>query len=144
MHRLERLSPDRIEAEWERIGALLQPAIAHDEKRMAIDVYRDLMTGALELFDLDLYRVKGVAVTEIGLSTANLRCMWIVYIGGQVLGSPREWIGRVRTLMSYFEGIARAEGCAEMRIEGRDWSRMLPAYERLIERPGRNELRRML
>jgi hypothetical protein len=144
MYRFERLSPDRIEAEWERIGALLQPAIAHDEKRVAVDVRRDLQSGILELYDVDLYRAKGLAVTEIGLSTANVRCMWIVYIAGHADGQPREWLSRLRTLTSYLEGIARAEGCKEMRVEGRDWSRVLTKYERLNERPGRNELRRVL
>lgn len=144
MRYLDRLSPDRIEADWGRISVLLAPAIAHDDKRDPTDVYRDLMTGALELYDLDLTRVHGVAVTEIAPSTANVRCMWIVYVGGTVTGARHEWIRRVRTLLSYFEGIARAEGCRELRIEGRDWSRILTDYERLTDRHGRNELRKVL
>jgi hypothetical protein len=142
MTRLERLSPDRIEAEWKRIGPLLAPSVAHNERPR--DIYWDLMSGALELFDIDLWRVKGVAVIEIGLSTANVRCLWIAHIGGKIEGPKREWIARARTLASYFEGIARAEGCKELRIEGRDWSRVLTDYERLTDRPGRNELRKVL
>ena len=139
---LEPLSPDRIEADWERIGALLQPSIQHDEHRTAIDVYRDLMNGTLELFDIDIEGAKGVVVTEVGLSMANVRCLWVCHIGGRI--SPRLWCLKVWLLMLHFEELARLDGCKEMRLEGRDWHRIFPDWERLDERPGRNELRKVL
>lgn len=45
---------------------------------------------------------------------------------------PRhEWLGAVREEMHRIEGIAKAAGCNEMRLGGRNWSRILPDYEPL-------------
>jgi hypothetical protein len=56
---------------------------------------------------------------------------------------PKQWLRMVRAEMTKLEGIARDAGCAEMRIAGRDWSRVLPDYEPL---PGGkpNRLRKRL
>jgi hypothetical protein len=56
---------------------------------------------------------------------------------------PKQWLRMVRAEMSKLESIARDAGCAEMRIAGRDWSRVLPDYEPL---PGGkpNRLRKRL
>lgn len=137
--RFELMLPIEIEHDWEQIGALLSPAIRRDEQRQAIDVYRDLMSGDMALFQVDLPMAKGIAVVEF----ADGVC-WIVYIAGKITALPVAWRGRVRVLMSYFEGIARAHGCKEMRIEGRDWGSIFPEWERMGERPDRNELRKAL
>lgn len=48
---------------------------------------------------------------------------------------PKAWLRRVRAEIDKLERLAKAAGCAEMRVAGRDWSRVLPQYERL---PGGN------
>ena len=56
---------------------------------------------------------------------------------------PKAWLRTMRAEMTRLETIARDAGCAEMRIAGRDWSRVLPDYEPL---PGGkpNRLRKRL
>jgi hypothetical protein len=56
---------------------------------------------------------------------------------------PKAWLRTVRAEIGTLERIARDAGCAEMRVAGRDWSRVLPDYEPL---PGGkpNRLRKRL
>lgn len=56
---------------------------------------------------------------------------------------PKAWLRTVRAEMTKLESIARDVGCAEMRLAGRDWSRVLPDYQPL---PGGkpNRLRKRL
>lgn len=136
--------PSQIEADWERIGATLTPAIAYDHKRQAIDVYRDLINGDMALFDIDIENAKGIAVIEFGRADDGQECCWIIYIAGKIAGKPREWVGRVRALMTYFETIARANACKQMRIEGRDWSRVFHDWTPVEVQSGVNELMRLL
>ena len=42
---------------------------------------------------------------------------------------PKAWLRTMRAQMRKLESIARSAGCAEMRVAGRDWSRVLPDYE---------------
>lgn len=62
---------------------------------------------------------------------------------GRVNLPPKAWLRGMRAEMTKLEAIARGAGCAEMRIAGRDWSRVLPDYEPL---PGGkpNRLRKRL
>lgn len=46
-------------------------------------------------------------------------------LSGRINLPPREWLRAVRDEIRKLERIARSAGCAEMRIEGRDWSRVL-------------------
>lgn len=133
------LLPSAVDADWERIGALLQPAIAHDRHMMAIEVYAALMRGRFAFFDIDLYEMRGAAVLEIGERVAT-----VVYVAGRIGGRGRVWLARVRLLMQAFCDLVRRLGCTEMRLEGRDWGRVFPDWERLAERPGRHELRKVL
>jgi hypothetical protein len=64
-------------------------------------------------------------------------------LDGTIRLEPKAWLRAVRAEMTKLETIARDAGCAEMRIAGRDWSRVLPDYEPL---PGGkpNRLRKRL
>lgn len=135
--RLTLTQPAAIEADWERLGAILAPAIAHDDARQEADVRRDLMAGDMVLFDVGATNAAGLAVVEI-----DGPVFWIIYIAGRIGGTGRGWLERVRVLMSYFEGIARAYDCTEIKIEGRDWSRVFPSWER--EGDHRHTLRKAL
>lgn len=44
---------------------------------------------------------------------------------GRITLGPKAWLTAVREEVRKLERIAKASGCAEMRIEGRDWSRIL-------------------
>lgn len=46
-------------------------------------------------------------------------------LSGEVNLRPKAWLQAVRDEITKLERIARSAGCAEMRIEGRDWSRVL-------------------
>lgn len=48
-------------------------------------------------------------------------CLIHTLIGTISLG-PKAWLKAVRDEIEKLEQLARAAGCAEMRIEGRDWS----------------------
>ena len=66
----------------------------------------------------------------------------ILTLNGRIMLKPQAWLEAVRAEVLKLEGFARDAGCAEMRIAGRDWSRILPDYERFdgVE----NELRKAL
>lgn len=125
-----------IAADWQRIEGLLGPAIEHDDMRQTEDVRRDLLNGDMALFDIELHEISGVAVIEF----ADGIC-WLIYCGGRIGGHGREWLSRTRLLVQVFADLARSFGCTEMRIEGRDWHRIFPDWERVGPR---NELRKAL
>ena len=49
-------------------------------------------------------------------------------LSGTITLGPKAWLKAVRDEIWKLERIARQAGCTEMRIEGRDWSRILPGY----------------
>jgi hypothetical protein len=136
------LLPHEVEADWLRLETLLSPAIAHDAVRKVADVYRDLMAGDMAVFDVAEGNSMGAAVIEFAPSETAERCCWLLYIGGRVGGHGRAWLATVRGLMARFEQIAREHGCEEMRVEGRNWSRVLTDYT--ATGSGRHELLKRL
>ncbi len=50
---------------------------------------------------------------------------------GSIDHRPKAWLRLVRKHVAQFEAQAKAAGCVEFRIAGRDWSRVLPDYEPL-------------
>lgn len=48
---------------------------------------------------------------------------------GTISARPKAWLRAVREELARIETVARDAGCHEMRIAGRDWSRVLPDYE---------------
>ncbi len=66
----------------------------------------------------------------------------IYEIKGTVRLPPKQWLKAMREEMTIIEQRAREAGCAEMRVAGRDWSRVLTDYERLDGVP--NGLRKAL
>lgn len=120
--------PDGIRADMARYQGLLAPALKHDEAMNMGDLMRALSSGEFALYDVDLHGAKGVIVVEINQGAVNT--LWVRYVSGRISGPPRVWIGRVKALQIYFEGIARQMGCTEIRVCGRDWSRILPDWEK--------------
>jgi hypothetical protein len=141
---LHLLTQTEIEADWPRLGVLLAPAIAQDERRTPADVYADLIARRLHCLAIDGDGVSGIVILEFATATNGKPCCWVVYIAGRIAGTPRQWRRSVRHLMHHFESLAHACGATEMRVEGRNWAKILNDYEVLGDRPGRNELRKVL
>lgn len=55
-------------------------------------------------------------------------CLWVPFLAGHVKASPKAWLRLVRGVMASFEAKARKAGCKEIRIGGRDWSRVFPGW----------------
>jgi hypothetical protein len=83
----------------------------------------------------------GVVTFEIGEEDGRMIC-GIYFIEGRLREPPKRWLRIVRAEMRRIEEIAAGAGCHEMRVAGRDWSRVLPDYEPM---PGiKNRLRKRL
>lgn len=48
---------------------------------------------------------------------------------GTIKAPPKAWVAAVREEVAKIEAIARNAGCSELRIAGRDWSRVLNDFE---------------
>jgi hypothetical protein len=83
----------------------------------------------------------GVVVTEL-CAPDGVPCLWIPYIAGKSNAGPRGFIRAIRRIAAHYEELARQAGCSEIRIGGRDWSRVLPDFERFDDKP--NRLRKRL
>jgi len=44
---------------------------------------------------------------------------------------PKQWLKTIRAEIQTLERIVREAGCDELRLGGRDWSRILPDYQPL-------------
>lgn len=123
------LLPAEIEALWPSIGPLLSPAVAFDEARHLDDVKGELIAGEMALFKVIAPTARGLAVIEFGPSETADRCCWLLYAAGSCDGGPKAWLAVMRMLMGQFEGLSLTYGCTEMRVQGRDWSRVLSDYQ---------------
>lgn len=87
---------------------------------------------------------EGIAVTiTIEAFIENGRQIAGIYeLRGRVRLRPKAWLRAVRDEIRKIENIARNAGCVEMRVAGRDWSRILIGYERFNGVP--NGLRKAL
>lgn len=83
-----------------------------------------------------------VAVTfELYEEAGELIC-GIYQFEGVMPFPPKTWLKLIRTEIKTIERLARDAGCVELRLGGRDWSRILPDYEPLDGIP--NGLRKRL
>jgi hypothetical protein len=124
------LLPDYVATWWGELGVRLAPAIRVDPKRKIADVYRELMTGHFALFTVNENGVNALAVVAIDQIDETKR-LSLVYVAGTI--SP---LRKVRDLMQIVIDTAKDLRCTEVRIEGRDWSRFFPDWERMGDRNG--------
>lgn len=73
---------------------------------------------------------EGVITFEVFEEGGETVC-GVYHLAGHLDLPPHEWLGVVRQQMAAFEDKAREAGIAEMRLAGRDWSRVFPDYEPL-------------
>jgi hypothetical protein len=69
----------------------------------------------------------GLVTLEIYAEDNRMVC-GIYEIEGRLDERPKQWLRTMRAELEKLEGIARDAGCEEMRIAGRDWSRVFPGY----------------
>lgn len=85
-------------------------------------------------------RITMVAAIDDGVKVAG-----IYGLAGKIDLPPRAWLKAVRDEVRKLEDIARDAGFDEFRLQGRDWARILPDYERITDAPlMRNGLRKRL
>ncbi len=75
-------------------------------------------------------RPMGVArvILEVFREGDELVC-GIYKLWGRTTLGPRAFIRLMREEMTTLERIARDAGCTQMRLAGRDWSRVFPDYQ---------------
>ena len=69
----------------------------------------------------------GHVTLEIYADEGRMVC-GIFQIEGRLKEPPRQWVRTIRAELMKLEGIARDAGCEEIRVAGRDWSRVLTDY----------------
>jgi hypothetical protein len=70
---------------------------------------------------------EGHVTLEIYQEDGRMICGIFQLFGHLDLG-PKQWLRTLRGELTKLETIARDAGCEEMRIAGRDWSRVFPDY----------------
>src|SRR5947209_9285100 len=144
------VDPARVHEFWPHARALIKTAMEKGDISPFAGVEHAVRTGNALLWlawDAPARRIAAAAVTELQQVGVRKFCL-IVACGAPSLPSPAQRVedarkradaggglgggpGRWLTLLAPIEGYARAEGCAAMRIMGREgWARILPDYRR--------------
>jgi len=71
-----------------------------------------------------------VAVLEV-FAEGNETVCGIRHLEGRLNLPPKQWLKVVRETLAEFEQRAKDAGCTEMRMSGRDWSRIAEGYEEM-------------
>lgn len=83
-----------------------------------------------EPVEIDHPQGRGAIVFQIENVDGRLVCGVHDLVGFLEL-PPKAWLETARAIMAIIEAQARDAGCAEMRMCGRNWSRVFPDYEPL-------------
>jgi hypothetical protein len=78
-------------------------------------------------FRAPLEHGEGHVTVEIYQEDGRMVC-GVYQLYGRLDEPPKQWLRTLRAELSKLETIARNAGCEEMRIAGRDWSRVFPDY----------------
>lgn len=119
------------------MGDLLATAIRHDDLRTVTDVFQELVRGRFVAWVVEEADGRGVIVTSLE-DHPDGRRFWVNYAAGRTGG-----LQAMRRLMRQLEHIATDMNATEIRLQGRDWRRVLPDYE-ATENVARNEIRKVL
>lgn len=131
------LPREDVEANWPWLSSVLAPAVIRDPGNTLEDVKRSLINGP-DLVMIASGTANGVIVFEI---TPELEC-WVKYVSGSLCGGPRARVKQMREAMAWIERKAAEIGCTEIRLCGRNWSRILTDFRLMSEWP--NGLRKVL
>lgn len=114
----------RIEREWPAIAEVLAPAVEIDPKQTIEGLRERLRSGADSLIE-----VSGPGSALIVLEVCSDLVCWTKYMAGRIEGSPKARLAILRRAVSHIETVAKAAGCIEHRLCGRQaWARILPDY----------------
>lgn len=132
---------EAIPAQWDALSRLLEPAVRQDPKSTLQSVFDGLLSRRFICFEVRRKSARGALIAEIFEEDGKL-CCWACFIAGKVDGGPRQFLRTMREIMAGLEFHVKQAGCAEMRIGGRDWSRVFPDFS--VADPATNELRKVL
>jgi hypothetical protein len=118
------VDPARIEREWPVIAETVWPAVRQNS-HTSLETFRKRLLNGLD----HLFEVSGEATGYIAIELANDLCCWIKCGAGHVIGGPKQRVKTILAIMAHIEAVARDAGCAEIKICGRDWSKILKDYE---------------
>lgn len=136
------MGPAEVQRCWPWLSKLLSPAFEVDEQIDPETVRQMLVEGSMGLATIHLPNAAGVAIFHPGTFDGKYG-LWIPYIAGRVRGGPKLWLRTMRAIMGHFVALARKAGCAEVRIGGRDYTRIFPDFER-FDPAHQNRLRKVL
>lgn len=136
------MGPAEVQRCWPWLSRLLAPAFDVDEAGDPETVRCLLVSGQMGLATVHLPNAAGVVILHPGTFDGRYG-LWLPYIAGQVRGGPKLWLRTMRSIMDHFVTQARKAGCFEVRIGGRDYTRVFPDFER-FDPAHPNRLRKVL
>lgn len=134
--RIWRINTEQVTMHWPWLVQLLGPVVAGDPNGSLAMLKEKLVSGEMGIASIHVSRGTGLVVLHPG-EFDGVRALWIPYIVGRVKLGPKAWLTLMRGIAAHFVSLAREEGFAEVRIGGRDWSRILPGFERFDDTPNR-------
>ena len=120
----EHVEPARIARLWPVIAETVWPAVRQNS-HYTLETFRERLLNGLD----HLFHVSGEASGFIAITLSDDLCCWIKCAAGSVEGGPKARVKTILAIMAHFEAVARDAGCSEIKICGRDWSKILKDYE---------------
>lgn len=93
---------------------------------MAMETFPIIRPEGRVILTIEVYEENGATVCGIHQMT------------GRIDLRPKAWIGAVSHELAKLERIARGQGCTELRVAGRDWSRVLKPLGYVPYQPAEN------
>lgn len=120
----DHVEPARIERLWPVIAETIWPAVRQNS-HFTLEILRKRLLNGMD----HIFQVNGEAQGFIAIELTDDLCCWIKCAAGAVEGGPKARVQTIREIMAFVEKVAREAGCSEIKICGRDWSRILKDYE---------------
>ena len=121
-----RIPANDIPAEWHRIGPLVEKALQVDPDASPDTMRRRLETGRCIALDVLLPNAAALIVIET-IEDDGMVC-WFHCLAGAIAGGPRQRLETIRATMATFANVAKNSGYRELRLCGRNWSRVFPDF----------------
>lgn len=139
--RIQQFTADEVLRNWPWCEQLLAPSLAFTPQTSSDGVKAALMSGEMGLASVHIHGGTGLFIAHVGVFDGVLAC-WVPYIVAFSRMGPKNWLKTIRAITARIEDSARSIGCAEVRVGGRDWSRVLIGYAPFDDKP--NRLRKVL
>lgn len=137
---------NRVPVLWPYLEPLITLAIDRSRQdvskpELVAETRERLLSGQYELALVRVPGASGIVVSELCVID-GVRVCWLPFVAGRTGMPPRAFIRFMRSAMVRYEDMAKQAGAEEIRICGRDWSRVFPGFVRHDGMP--NELRKKL